>query len=153
MRIGVKSAPIPDQISPLQDSRHKIRNGYLLVIYKMTLCFSHLLPPPPPPPPPPSPGKGWGIPVEMSSVFFCIVPALREKYQGFVLNRQKRQCNKNIKNCTEKWRLFYQLVVPAVWAFLAGFCWTEQVKVPAIPRGWGTGFEMPIFPGVYPLIG
>ena len=29
--------------------------------------------------------------------YFCIVPAVRGKYQGLVLYRQKRQCNENIR--------------------------------------------------------
>ena len=57
-------------------------------------------------------------------------PAVREKYQGFVLYRQKRQCNEN----RGKRRWFYQLAVPAVWGFWQRFA-GQKVKVPAIP--WG----------------
>ena len=47
--------------------------------------------------------------------YFCIVPAVWGKYQGFVLYRQKRGCNENITDCGGKLPWFYQLTVPAVW--------------------------------------
>ena len=75
------------------------------------------------------------------SSYFCIVPVVRGKHQGFVLYWQKKQCIENITNCRGKWLCFYQLAVPKVLVFWQGFA-GQKFKVSAISWGWGAWLQM-----------
>ena len=75
--------------------------------------------------------------------YFCIVPAVRGKYPGFVLYRQKRQCNENITDCGGKLLWFYQLTVLSRQCGGYSRGWkNEKSKSPLFPGGGGPWLQM-----------